>query len=321
MINEEKISQCIVDIYRLAYDLPIADFKQAAMNRFSELIKVDVGFWITRSEIETPFFDEDSFTYNLPEGVMQHYIEISSVSKTAQEISGYLFANLNKTYDVQEIIPEERFKNSDIYLIHCKKYDLEHAMVTMTLNPNSMIVNAFSFVRGESKQNFTKEEREIKQFIVPNLVEALRINLIKSINDDSKSKHSVRGIVDKHGKIIESEERFEDLMKEYEMLSDNTVDLNLLESKRFSEKNKVRMSNNDGLVYIEIIKAPIKDQLSKRKLAVCQLLCRGLSNKEIARELFISQDAVSNHMKEINKALNVTSRYQAIAVLSEQDLM
>ncbi|MBW8184069.1 helix-turn-helix domain-containing protein [Shewanella nanhaiensis] len=319
MLDKKEINRCIVDIYRLAYEQPIENFKQAAMNRFSELIPIDMGFWITRSEMDTPYFDDDSFTYNLPNGVMKNYIEMVSASETAQTISRHLQTHLNKTFDVLEIIPNDIMESSDLYLLHCKKYDIEHAMVTMHANLNSQIFNAFSFCRNDRSVNFTQEEREIKQFFIPNFVEALRVNLISSVSKQGKDRYCLRGIVDKHGKIIESEERFEQFINELNIVNGNTLDIENLYNPTFLKKNKIQVStqNFDGLIYVEINKLSIEESLSKRKKEVCKLLCEGLSNKEISNKMYISQDAVSNHLKEINKILNVTSRYQAIAVLLE----
>jgi len=51
--------------------------------------------------------------------------------------------------------------------------------------------------------------------------------------------------------------------------------------------------------------------LSPREMEILQFVTRGLSNKEIAVELGISQQTVKNHMTSILKKLNVQDRTQA----------
>jgi DNA-binding NarL/FixJ family response regulator len=51
--------------------------------------------------------------------------------------------------------------------------------------------------------------------------------------------------------------------------------------------------------------------LSPREMEILQFVTRGLSNKEIAVELNISQQTVKNHMTSILKKLNVQDRTQA----------
>ena len=55
--------------------------------------------------------------------------------------------------------------------------------------------------------------------------------------------------------------------------------------------------------------------LSVREMSILQLIARGASNKEIARELSISRQTVKNHMSSILRKLAVNDRTQA-AVLA-----
>lgn len=53
------------------------------------------------------------------------------------------------------------------------------------------------------------------------------------------------------------------------------------------------------------------DLLSKREFEVLSLLTKGLSNKAIGNELFISEKTVKNHVTQIYKKLEVKDRLQA----------
>ncbi|WP_053220247.1 LuxR C-terminal-related transcriptional regulator [Virgibacillus senegalensis] len=54
-------------------------------------------------------------------------------------------------------------------------------------------------------------------------------------------------------------------------------------------------------------------ELSKREKEVLELVVQGLSNKEIAHSLYISEHTVKNHLTNIFNKLNVSDRSQAIA--------
>jgi len=58
----------------------------------------------------------------------------------------------------------------------------------------------------------------------------------------------------------------------------------------------------------------VAPQLTERQLQILRQLCRGLSNKEIGRELDIAEKTVKAHVAAIFKALNVVSRTQAVGV-------
>jgi LuxR family transcriptional regulator, maltose regulon positive regulatory protein len=54
------------------------------------------------------------------------------------------------------------------------------------------------------------------------------------------------------------------------------------------------------------------DELSKREAEVYDLLCEGLSNREIAQHLFLSEKTVKVHLRHIYEKLGVRTRTQAI---------
>ena len=57
---------------------------------------------------------------------------------------------------------------------------------------------------------------------------------------------------------------------------------------------------------------PDSDRLSAREIEVLQLIGRGLSNAEMARELFLSEKTVKNHLTNIFRKIQVTDRTQAV---------
>jgi DNA-binding NarL/FixJ family response regulator len=61
--------------------------------------------------------------------------------------------------------------------------------------------------------------------------------------------------------------------------------------------------------------------LSTRELAVLDCVAQGLSNKEIADELFVSEQTVKNHMTSVLRKLNATDRVGAILYAVRQGWM
>gem|GEM_PF-783845 len=57
--------------------------------------------------------------------------------------------------------------------------------------------------------------------------------------------------------------------------------------------------------------------LTAREMEICFLIKRGLTNSEIADELFISWNTVKNHIKKIHKKLAVNSRGQLVCLLNQ----
>ena len=59
------------------------------------------------------------------------------------------------------------------------------------------------------------------------------------------------------------------------------------------------------------------EQLSSREVAVLQLAADGLTQREIADQLFISYNTVKSHLKATYRKLDATSRDDAVARWTE----
>lgn len=66
--------------------------------------------------------------------------------------------------------------------------------------------------------------------------------------------------------------------------------------------------------------APETPALTRRELAVLQLVSDGLSNKEIATKLFITEGTVKNHIHNALEKLQLENRTQAAAYIVRQGL-
>ncbi|WP_338701967.1 response regulator transcription factor [Streptomyces sp. Q6] len=75
-----------------------------------------------------------------------------------------------------------------------------------------------------------------------------------------------------------------------------------------------------ALRLMDRMRAPA-EALSRRELEVLQLVRDGLSNADIARELFLSQATVKSHLVHVYAKLGVDSRTSAVAAATSRGLM
>lgn len=62
-------------------------------------------------------------------------------------------------------------------------------------------------------------------------------------------------------------------------------------------------------------------RLTAREMEVLKLVARGLSNRDIARELFISENTVKNHIRNMLEKLQLHSRMEAVVYAVREKLL
>ena len=66
---------------------------------------------------------------------------------------------------------------------------------------------------------------------------------------------------------------------------------------------------------------PAPSTITEREVEVLELLARGLGNKEMARELFVSEATVKSHLSHIYTKLGVDTRAGAVAAAIERRII
>jgi LuxR family maltose regulon positive regulatory protein len=75
------------------------------------------------------------------------------------------------------------------------------------------------------------------------------------------------------------------------------------------------------LSMIEGADSKVDSPLSEREHEILQLLARGMSNQEIAEELFIAASTVKAHVTHVYQKLGVQKRLQAVALAREKGFL
>ena len=62
-------------------------------------------------------------------------------------------------------------------------------------------------------------------------------------------------------------------------------------------------------------------RLTDRELEVLRLVAKGMNNREISKELFISENTVKNHVRNILEKLQLHSRMEAVMYAVREKLL
>ncbi len=78
------------------------------------------------------------------------------------------------------------------------------------------------------------------------------------------------------------------------------------------------LAKRDGQERVQQVPAP---RLTDREMQVLKLVARGMNNRDIAKELFISENTVKNHVRNILEKLQIHSRMEAVMVAVREKLI
>jgi len=311
----------LLDTYQIAQRADTADFKYQLLERLKQLVPLDTAFWMTRSEVDTPYQAEETYTYNLPSDVQDNYIRYPTVYQQALELVKVLMDNMGTTIDVKSIMPQEQWLNSDMYLLHCKKYDIEHSVMTLYPSDHNQMIASISLNRHAHHQPFSESERLLIQNFVPHMVEAERINTIRKMKGADNGR-ALRAVVDKHGHIIEASKRFKTAIKQIGLHPEQGVTPELLARHLPKDSHlSLAVSNQAGLIHLELNQPPLAELISDKKLQLAHLLALGFPNKTIATKLHLAVDTVNDYVKDLYQFLAVSSRHEAVGQLLAMNVL
>ena len=78
------------------------------------------------------------------------------------------------------------------------------------------------------------------------------------------------------------------------------------------------LARRDESERAEQVPAP---RLTDREIEVLKLVARGMNNRDIAKELFISENTVKNHVRNILEKLQIHSRMEAVMIAVRENLI
>jgi DNA-binding NarL/FixJ family response regulator len=88
----------------------------------------------------------------------------------------------------------------------------------------------------------------------------------------------------------------------------------LFEAIRATAEGKSPLAPDVAARLVQRIREPVDELLSTREIEILELVAGGASNKDIAKQLWISDTTVKSHVLHIFNKLEVTDRTAAVTV-------
>jgi DNA-binding CsgD family transcriptional regulator len=321
----QALSNLLLVIYRLAQTSPPEEFQSRALDAVREVIDFDSAVWGSGVVVPEGPYAHELYSHRQPPEMLANWDRIKHLDtlnrEAFQNLGQTVNADISDPYWQQHIHPE--------ILAHVTRYGMTHTLATINADMALGFFTGISLYRAIPDRPFSKTEAEIKQNLMPHLVEAWNTNRFNFISRQSNSKQSAvaRAIIDKEGILHNATQHFEQrVQSEWPTWNGPLLPVEMLDaffSKRQQQfKGKdivVTLTTINDLFLISIRKTSAVDNLSQREMSVANLFGRGIDYNGIAEELHISPATVRNHLKSIYSKLGVNNKTDLTRMLLEAE--
>lgn len=312
-----QISEFLRQLYLDSRELPLEAFKTSTMDKLQSILHFDSALWFTGSTVNQHPYPQNVYLYKQSDEMIINYQN----HQTDDPLLQALVREPGISFNMLDVVSYEDWIKTDNYLNHCSKFDIENMISTLQMESHTSLYHAISFYRNKISVAFEDQDKNLKQLLVPHLVEAMKANLFIHTAQDIDKKNSdlpwVNAICDHLGGIIQADKQFSQLLSQvYSEWQGPILPFTLEEQnmgQTISQQGLLLNAQRRGdVIFIRLqgaIETPL-DKLTPQEVNIAHLLLQGLTNKDMAKQLLLSPATIKNHLSNISQKLNVSRRSQ-----------
>lgn len=276
-------------------------FRQWALLQVVNLLDADAALWGTGSLSTLQFHYQENL------GLDEHYGQRLVQTVDINPIRSAVLANLDRPVTMSEVFPDNEFFNSELYQILLEPYGIQRILATGHHEQDSGLYTLISLYRFDRDRDFSEVEKEQMMRLVFHLVSAASHNYF--LNLQTASEYHYAAICDKHGIYWQTQPGFFALLNQHYAQPEKRFPLPLKESSEIVNDDLcIRIDPQGELFRISIRQVNPFDKLTEREQQIVAWIVKGLTFKEVARELNLAPSTISNHLYRIYGKLDITSR-------------
>ncbi|MCO7223876.1 helix-turn-helix transcriptional regulator [Pleionea sp. CnH1-48] len=299
MLNIEAF---IRDLYLQSSCLNVAEFRPWVLTALRQVMRFDAAFW------GTGHFKNKEFHYSEHYGLDEHFYRRFGDTLELNPVKDRALANLDRPVIMSKVIPDQEFFQSSLYKQLYQPYGISRVLSTLHRETESGLYTLFSLYRFALDDDFNEAERTTMNRLTYHLMAAsshnyfLHLGTIKSC--------CAAAICDSKGYYLETQAGFFDYLRASGVSNEEQRLTLPLEEKTFylMADWKLVIKPLGSLFQVMICSASPLDQLTSRESQIVDWIVRGLTFKEVAKELCVAPSTISNHLYRIYKKLNISSR-------------
>lgn len=324
------IDAFISHLYRSAPSISPAQYRVWALAQLSRVIEFDAAFWGSGNQTQIHFHYVDQI------GLDDKYVEQLEATMDINPIKDEVLNNLDRPIDMADVIADEDFYRSKLYQKLFMPYGIERILASAHLDMTSGLYTLISLYRFDRTQIFSDDEKSLQKKLMYHLVSAMSHAFFLHLRvgqglQETRGQESA-ALCDFEGCFHEAQPRFMSLLNEhYPQQNLYTLPIKIPSDLRGGKNTNYPLlieSHNlafeltpiGNLVKVSLRPLGPLDRLSGREKQVVNLVCKGLTFKEVARSLGLAPSTVSNHLYRIYDKLAISSRAELASLVDIQNL-
>ena len=308
----KQLSTLLLEIYRQCRTIDSNEYQESVLQLGKSAISFDAALWASGVMTQRGPAIHALHLHQRPQAMIDDYMKIWKDDIILPKVLG----SVGTTFAIS--IADYQSPAAIEYL---NTWDLGSVLSTIAVDPLTQLLTVISFYRSQANAAFTEDERQLKEFLMPHLVETWSNNRLAhmlSLSETGQRVNYSSAAVDMHSLLHASDDRFAKILRE---------EWSDWRGPHLPEQLATHLAANQGRAFVGqsiMIRAnPFKDlivlcarpkatydKLSVREQQISQLFATGQSQKEIARSLSISPATVNNHITAIYAKLGINDKAQ-----------
>lgn len=320
MANSETLSGLVLQLYRAAKEQPPTGFHDAALEILKAHLAFDSCTWGIGSLSAQGLSVHSAHLYREMPARYVGYDELKHGDSVAFQTVARPGRTLN--FHLPTLFGNRSKRALREYTMRVRHLN---ELVTTHAEGAGRPVQWIALFRGRTDEQFSERERELCEFAVPHLLQALATNRRLRVADYSTASRAQRAcaLADYAGALHYSDGAFAELIRRE--LPDSAGDrlppplvvaLNQRATGGYPGRRvRALFTRWDDLSLVRLYEMRPVDRLSAREIQIARLIAAGQSHKEIARWLGLSPATVRNHTQRIHERLGVRNNAELAAEL------
>lgn len=317
------IDAFISHLYRSAPSIAPDKYRVWALEQLTSVIEFDAAFWGTGNQTHIHFHYVDQV------GLDDKYVEHLESTMAINPIKDEVLNNLDLPIDMADVVEDKVFYRSELYHTLFKPYGIERILAAAHLEMDSGLYTLISLYRFDRDHPFSLQEKQLQKQLMFHLVAAIShasfLHLrVGQVLQDTQGQECA-ALCDLTGCFHDVHPSFMTLLYEHfsrRNIYSLPIDIpdTLTHAALSTEVDPDRLYtviSHDLVFELTLMGSLVKvglrplgplDKLSAREKEIVQLVCKGLTFKEVAKKLQLAPSTISNHLYRVYDKLAISSR-------------